>query len=156
MRLPEDREIDLGQATVAVLGMGRIGTAAYDNLRQKYGKIVVGLDFDEVRIRTHEAAGRQVIQGDANDEDFWSRGLVKNQRVNLALLAMCHESNVRAAQKISSRQDTGVIGAIVEYEDQKPALREAGVDYVFNAYSEAGAGFSEHVCQLISKQGISV
>ena len=50
-RLPEDREIDIGEATVAVLGMGRIGTAAYDNLREKYGKSVVGLDFDDVRIR---------------------------------------------------------------------------------------------------------
>ena len=63
---------------------------------------------------------------------------------------------VRAATNVSSRQDTGVIGAIGGYEDQKPALREAGVDYVFNAYSEAGAGFSEHVCQLISKQGIRI
>ncbi|NNK56945.1 MAG: hypothetical protein HKP44_06500, partial [Desulfofustis sp.] len=47
---PEDREIDLGQATAAVLGMGRIGTAAYDKLREKQGKTVVSLDFDEDRI----------------------------------------------------------------------------------------------------------
>jgi glutathione-regulated potassium-efflux system ancillary protein KefC len=155
-RLPEDREIDLGGATVAVLGMGRIGTAAYDNLRQKYGKTVVGLDFDEVRIGRHEAAGRQVIHGDANDEDFWSRGFVDGQRVNLVLLAMCHNSNVRAAKKISSRHNAGVVGAIVEYEDQIPALKKAGVTYVFNAYSEAGAGFSEHICGLVSEQGLKV
>ncbi|NNK13786.1 MAG: hypothetical protein HKP52_06080 [Desulfofustis sp.] len=49
-RPPEDREIDLGQATAAVLGMGRIGTAAYDNLREKQGKTLVSLDFDEDRI----------------------------------------------------------------------------------------------------------
>ena len=155
-RLPEDREIDLGQATAAVLGMGRIGTAAYDNLREKYGKTVIGLDFDEVRIRTHEAAGRQVIHGDANDEDFWSRGLIAGQRVNLVLLAMCHKSNVKAAQKISSLNNAGVVGAIAEYDDQKPALQEAGVDHVFNAYTEAGSGFAEHVCDLISEQGIKV
>ena len=154
-RLPEDREIDLGEATVAVLGMGRIGTAAYDNLRVKYGKTVVGLDFDEVRIRQHETAGRQVIHGDANDEDFWSRGVVEGQRVDLVLLAMCHNSNVRAARKISTRQAIGVVGAIVEFEDQIAALKEAGVSYVFNAYSEAGIAFSEHVCELVSDRGLA-
>jgi hypothetical protein len=53
-----------------------------------------------------------------------------------------HESKVRAAPKISSPQDTGLIGVIAEYEDQKPALRVAGADYVFNAYSKTAAGFS--------------
>ncbi|MBT8328909.1 MAG: hypothetical protein KJN87_04325, partial [Desulfofustis sp.] len=48
-RPPENREIDLGQATAPVLGMGRIGTAEYDNLREKHGKTAVGLDFDEDR-----------------------------------------------------------------------------------------------------------
>ena len=155
-RLPEDREIDLGEATVAVFGMGRIGTAAYDNLREKYGKSVVGLDFDEVRIRKHLAAGRQVIHGDANDYDFWSRGFIEGKSLNLVLLSMCHNSNLKAATKITSLFNGGSVGAIVEYEDQTDVLRKAGVDYVFNAYSEAGAGFSEHVCQLVSDKGIRV
>ena len=151
-RLPEDREIDIGEATVAVLGMGRIGTAAYDNLREKYGKSVVGLDFDEVRIREHEAADRQVIHGDANDNDFWSRGFVDGKSLNLILLSMCHTSNLKAAKKIISLHEGGIVGAIVEYDDQIEVLRKAGVDYVFNAYSEAGAGFSEHVCELVGVQ----
>ncbi|MGI9536078.1 MAG: cation:proton antiporter [Desulfocapsaceae bacterium] len=151
-RLPEDREIDLGEATVAVMGMGRIGTAAYDNLREKYGKSVVGLDFDEVRIREHEASGRRVIHGDANDNDFWSRGFVDSKSLNLVLLSMCHNSNVKAAKKIDSLDRARVVGAIVEYEDQIDVLKNAGVNYVFNAYSEAGAGFSEHVCDLVSGQ----
>ena len=148
-RLPEDREIDLGGATVAVFGMGRIGTAAYDSLREKYGKTVVGLDFDEERIRKHEAAGRQVIQGDANDHDFWSRGFADGQSLSLVLLTMCHNSNLKASKKFSLLYNGGTVGAIVEYEDQVEGLREAGADYVFNAYSEAGAGFSEHVCALV-------
>ena len=155
-RLPEDREIDLGGATLAVLGMGRIGTAAYDNLRSKYGKTVVGLDFDEVRIRQHEAAGRQVIHGDANDEDFWSRGVVAGQRVDLVLLAMCHSSNLKAAKQISARPGGAVVGAIVDYDDQVSELQDAGVTHVFNAYSEAGTGFSEHVCELAGGQAVKV
>ena len=43
-------------STVAALGMGRMGTAAYDNPRQKYEKTVVGLNFDEVRMGQHDAA----------------------------------------------------------------------------------------------------
>jgi hypothetical protein len=95
-----------------------------------------------------------VIHGDANDEDFWSRGLVEGQRVNLVLLAMGHNSNVKAAEKISSRRHSANVGAIAEYDDQKIVLQEAGVDFVFNAYAEAGTGFAEHVCGLISEQGI--
>jgi hypothetical protein len=82
--------------------------------------------------------------------------LVAGQRVNLVLLAMCHNSNVKAAQKISSRRHVGVVGAIAEYDDQKAALQDAGADYVFNAYAEAGTGFAEHVCGLVSERGVKV
>ena len=155
-RLPEDREIDIGDATVAVFGMGRIGTSAYDNLRKKYGKKVVGLDFDEDRVKTHQAAGREVIHGDASDDDFWRRGFADDRDIPLVLLAMCHSSNLTAAQKIKSRDSSNKVGAIVEYQDQTVPLKEAGANYVFNAYSEAGEGFSEHVCEMVEAEGIEI
>ena len=68
------------------------------------------------------------------------------------MLSMCHTSNLKAAKKIISLHEGGIVGAIVEYDDQIEVLRKAGVDYVFNAYSEAGAGFSEHVCELVGVQ----
>lgn len=155
-RLPEDREIDIGNATVAVFGMGRIGTAAYDNLRRKYDRKVVGLDFDEDRVKAHQAAGREVIHGDASDDDFWRRGFAGDRNIPLVLLTMCHSSNLTAAQKIKSRHGSNRVGAIVEYQDQAPPLKEAGADYVFNAYSEAGEGFSEHVYEMVEAEGIEI
>ncbi|WP_163339083.1 cation:proton antiporter family protein [Desulfopila sp. IMCC35008] len=155
-RLPEDREIDIGEATVAVFGVGRIGTAAYDQLRERYGKDVIGIDFDEVRVARHQARGRQVIQGDASDDDFWRRGFAGDKRFNLVLLAMGHASNIKAVKKIKILSSNEIVGAICEYDDQKPELEKAGVDYVFNAYAEAGVGFSDHVCGLIKARGIRV
>lgn len=59
-------------------------------------------------------------------------------------------------KKIGLPKDGAVVGAIVEYEDQISALKKAGITYLFNDHSEAGAGFSEHVCSLVNEQGIKV
>ena len=51
------------RATIGVFGMGRIGTMAYDFLREKYGETVVGVDFDAHRVDEHDNAGRRVVFG---------------------------------------------------------------------------------------------
>ena len=39
---PEDRPIELGDAEVIILGMGRIGQGAYFELENKYGTVILG------------------------------------------------------------------------------------------------------------------
>jgi len=65
-RLPEDDIVDIGTASVAVYDMGRIGTGAYDNLRQRYGRQVIGIDSDEKKVSYHVKKGQKVIHGDAS------------------------------------------------------------------------------------------
>jgi glutathione-regulated potassium-efflux system ancillary protein KefC len=148
-RLAGDDIIDIGTASVAVYGMGRIGTGAYNTLRQSYGRQVIGIDSDEELVLHHVQKGRKVILGDACDDDFWQRGMTAPRQINLGLLTMSQEANIAAAKKIAAVHGVTTLAAIVQYEDQIAPLKEAGVDLVLDIYAEAGAGFSDHVCRMI-------
>ena len=66
-RLDDDPLLDIGGATIAIFGMGRIGTAAYDTMHELYGGTVVGVDSDPIAVERQRAAGRHVLLGDPND-----------------------------------------------------------------------------------------
>ncbi|MCV6005661.1 NAD-binding protein, partial [Escherichia coli] len=59
-----DQLINPGHAQVLILGMGRIGTGAYDELRARYGKISLGIEIREEAAQQHRSEGRNVISGD--------------------------------------------------------------------------------------------
>ncbi len=151
-RLPGDDIVDIGTASVAVYGMGRIGTGAYDNLRQRYGRQVIGVDSDEERVLHHVHKGRKVIHGDASDYDFWQRGITAKHQITLGLLTMSHRANLDTAKRITAFPHVATLAAIAQYKDEIAPLKEAGVDLVLDIYAEAGAGFSDHVCQAIEQK----
>lgn len=153
-RIPAEAEIDPGDADVLVLGMGRVGTGAYDAMALQRGRRPVGVDADGDVVRAHQAAGRHVIQGSATDPDFWHRLQYRDGSLRLVLLAMPKVSeNVFAARHLKAEGFGGIIGAIAQFRDDEPALQEAGVDLVFNLYAEAGAGFAQHVCTGFGRPG---
>ncbi len=146
-RLPEEAEIDPGDANAMVVGMGRIGCGAYDELAHERGLRPVGVDADPDTIKRHQRQGRYVVQGSATDADFWHRLHLDDGHMRIVLLAMPRVSeNLFAAQHLAKEGFTGTIGAIAKYPDDEQALRAAGVQLVFNLYAEAGAGFAQHVC----------
>jgi predicted Kef-type K+ transport protein len=147
LRIPEEAEIDPGDANAMVVGMGRIGTGAYDTLREQRALNPVGVDADPDMVRRHVEAGRYVVQGSATDADFWHRLHLDDGHVKLVLLAMPRVSeNLFAAEHLLKEGFSGAIGAIAKYPDDEAALRAVGVHQVFNLYAEAGAGFAQHVC----------
>jgi glutathione-regulated potassium-efflux system ancillary protein KefC len=144
-------------SNVAILGMGRIGTGAYDLMRQRCGATVVGVDYDAPTVAVHREAGRDVILGDAADPDFWE--LLKAQggleRLELILLAMPkHQANLFAAEQLRKADFRGGIAAIATYDDQCAELLRAGADAAYNIFGEAGAGFAEHVFGTAQEKGI--
>lgn len=144
-----DQLINPGHAQVLILGMGRIGTGAYDELRKRYGKISLGIEVRDDAAHVHKAHGRNVIAGDATDPDFWER-ILDTANVKLVLLAMPHhQGNQIALEQLQRRNFQGQIAAIAEYPDQLDALIEDGVDAAFNIYNEAGSGFARHVCEQL-------
>jgi predicted Kef-type K+ transport protein len=150
-RLPGEALIDIGDASVVVLGMGRVGSGAYESLCQHYGKKVIGVDFDDEQVQRHAQDGKFVIQGDAGDYDFWQRGVLETGQVKLVLLTMSHPANMAAAMRINSSSHSCTLAATTRYDDEIQELKDVGVNLVFNVFAEAGTGFSDHVCSIYDK-----
>lgn len=146
-RLPEDESADSGDAKIAILGMGGVGTSAYDEMRRLYGNIVVGVDFNTERVETHQKKGRRVIYGDAGDSDFWKRIEPSKSIVNLVMLTLPDtRTSIFSIQQMREKGFTGQITASVRYEDEIHLLKDNGIDAVYSLYEEAGVGFANHVC----------
>ncbi len=145
-RLQIDAEIDLPPTDLVIFGMGRVGTAIYDALAANSEASLVGVDTDRSKVARHVAAGRNVIQGDGTNADFWSRvhGLVSG--LEWVVLAMpSHRANLSAASRLRERHYRGRIAATMRYPDEGPALEELGVEFAFDLHTEAGLGFAEHL-----------
>ncbi|MGD9018631.1 MAG: cation:proton antiporter [Desulfuromonadales bacterium] len=149
-RHPDDQPIDPSGATIGVLGMGRIGTMAYDFLREKYGETVIGVDFDNQTVSEHADAGRRVVFGDPTDPDFWARVIRPETEARMVLLTMSqHQANLAAVRHLVDVGFPGRITAIAQFDDQVEELREAGAHAAFNFYNEAGLGFAEHALEVL-------
>ena len=144
-RLPEDQPLDTNSATIAIFGMGRVGTGAYDKMCELHGDTVVGVDFDAERVRRHRQEGRNVTRGAPTDPDFWEQ-VNKDHSIDLAMLALPNlTANLDALEQLRETGFAGRIAATARYPDEELPLRTAGATAVFNIYTEAGGGFASHV-----------
>ncbi|MBR9729578.1 cation:proton antiporter [Shewanella intestini] len=142
---PEDRPINMGTPRFLILGMGRIGCGAYDELNSKYDAEILGIEHKQDLVDFHLNEGRNVVQGDASDTDFWEK-LERAPGLEMVLLAMPHHvGNLFAVEQLKRLKYKGRISAIVKFNEDAEALKEAGVDAVYNVYQAAGAGFVDHV-----------
>jgi len=149
-RLPEDQFSQPVGATILVVGMGRVGTGAYDALCENPQQKIYGLDVDRGQVASHRSEGRNVITADAEDPDFWT--YVHLDTVNLIMLTMPRYPDImEAIKQIHQAGYKGKTAGIALYEDEKESLLEAGVDVVFNFYANAGAGLAEHSIHLINQ-----
>lgn len=138
-----DQPITVDQVDAVILGMGRLGTGAYQRLSTEHGLRVLGVDNNPQKLADHCAAGRHVIEGDAVDSDFWDKLLLSPQ-LKLVLLAMpSHAGNVFALTRLKHRAFGGRIAAIVQYQDEIEPLKALGADAVFHIYEEAGTAFAD-------------
>lgn len=143
-RHAEEQVIQLGDARIAVLGMGRVGQGAYADLLRHCGDVVIGVEVDGAKVAAARANGFRIIQADVTDPAFWHR--LERGRVELVLLTMpAHDSNMFAYRLLRASQYEGKVAAIARFPDEVEALEAAGVDVAFNMYAEAGTGFSSHV-----------
>lgn len=144
-RLPDDTLLDTLGATIAVFGMGRVGSGAYDKMRKHHGEKVIGIDFDIDHVKHHLHKKRNVLHGDPSDADFWEK-VEQDHSIELVMLALPNlQANLDAIEQLQRISFSGRVAAIARFADEVPLLKEAGATAVFNIYSEAGAGFAEHV-----------
>ncbi|MCZ4520371.1 cation:proton antiporter [Rhodococcus ruber] len=142
---PEERSGDAGDAEVVVIGMGRVGFAAYQRLTEHYRLSVVGVDYDGPRIRRLAEQGLRVLEGDATDLDFWNQ-LRHSESVRIAVLAMPrHGANVTALACLRESGFSGTVAAVARYDDEVQWAKEHGVDIAFNVYAGAGLELADQV-----------
>ncbi|MGV9712576.1 cation:proton antiporter domain-containing protein [Gordonia sp. NPDC003424] len=142
---PEERPGDAGDAEVVVIGMGRVGFAAYRRLTDHYRLRVVGVDYDGPRIDRLKKEGLRVIEGDATDLDFWHQ-LRRSDSVRFAVLAMPrHGANVTALECLRESGFSGQVASVARYNDEVDWAKDHGVDIAFNVYAGAGLELADQV-----------
>ncbi len=144
-RLEDDTLLDTHGSTIAIFGMGRVGTGAYDKMRERHGDTVVGIDFDSYRVNKHQLKGRKVLHGDPSDADFWEK-IAQDHSIKLVMLALPNlQANLDALEQLQRISFPGFIAATARFPDEVQLLKKSGATAVFNIYTEAGAGFANHV-----------
>ncbi len=150
---PDDALIDPRGARIMVFGMGRVGAGAYDELVERRGQMVMGVDRQEVKVSANTADGRTVIRGDALDTEFWAR-LCLDPGIDLIVLAMSdHAANLEAVRRVQEFLPNARIAATASYADDVVELEAAGVDVARNLYGEAGQGLADDACDLLDIEG---
>ncbi len=150
-RLPQDIIEQPRHAEILVIGLGRVGTGAYRALAHELGEKVWGMDADRQRILKQQEEGWNVFCGDGEDADLWES--IDISAIKLVLLALPSiEDSVNISDQLQNTSYHGQVAAIARYEDEREALLEAGIDKVFNFYTEAGSGFAEESLRMIDPE----
>lgn len=151
-RHADDLPVLQGSERIAIFGMGRVGLAAFGILEHRFPGRVIGFDRDPAAVEAHHEAERNVLLADATDSDFWERVCVRDD-LDLVVLAMPnHRANVQTLATLQRHHFHGVVVATGLFQDQVKELRSLGADTAFNLYSEAGAGFANHVFNVFNQQ----
>lgn len=147
--IPKDEIIDTGNATILVMGMGRVGLGVYDKLVKERPGQVIGIELNETYAGEIAQRGYNVKVADATDTDFWNMVRLSSPIEEIIVLAMPkHQNNIDAAKSIfASGLDCKVI-AIAKYEKEVQELNEMGVAS-FNLYREAGEGLAREASDII-------
>lgn len=142
-RLEWEKNIRLGELDMLVFGMGRIGSAVFDEVSRDHPDRVKGVDISPAVVERQNEAGRQVILGDGTSPDFWTRLEGGASQIQWITLAMpIHQANMMVLERLQEAGYQGRISAIAHFPDEEEELQAQGVDFVFNIYAEAGIGFA--------------
>jgi hypothetical protein len=133
---PDDQPHSLGQASFLVVGMGQVGTAAYERIAAQ-GERPLGLDSDPGQIAKQLEAGRRVIFGDAQDPELWA-GLDLKGLEAVVLTVPNTRAKIRATQALRQHGFLGTISALIRQEEPENDLLEVGVSSVCLPLTQAG------------------
>lgn len=146
--LPDTRDV-----RVLVLGMGNIGTGAYESIARHYGPQVMGVDDNDRKLAGHRAMNRRVAAADASDPDFWHR--VALDKVELIMLALTnHQENMLVARLLERMGYKNKIAAVVRFQEEAADLEDMGIE-AFNLYAQAGEGFASMAARGLLEKNAS-
>lgn len=150
-RLPEEIIGSLGGATVAIMGMGRVGRGAFDTLREAGYEKIVGIEENYALTQDRNENGWPCVHGDASDRDFWERTGLANCELILVSLSN-HSENVRVAQLARELNYHNTLAISIRFPDEREELEKLGCQ-TFYRYQYVGRDFAENTLEnLISKK----
>lgn len=140
---PDQQPISLGDAEVLIFGMGRTGTAAYEQLKSRVPGLIA-LDSDPGKVERHRQEGRHVLFADAEDQVFWQGLDMAN--IKAVILSMSDlEAKMISVRQLRQRGFDGFIASHTLYQDEADKINAAGADETYLTMSEAGVGLAEHL-----------
>lgn len=146
-RHPDDEPITLGSAEILIVGMGRVGSGAYDYLRQQ-DESIVGVDNDPAKLERNRREGRRVAYADAEDPSFWQ--LLNIDRLRAIMLAIPDlQAKLSASRELRRRGFSGLLSATHLYPEEHDPIIAAGCNVTYNYYTEAGVGFARHTWETL-------
>jgi predicted Kef-type K+ transport protein len=149
---PDDEPITLGSAEILIIGMGRLGTGAYDYLHEK-GELVVGADSDPGKLERHRHEGRRVVYADSEDVSFWQR--LNIERLKAVMLAT-PDLNAKkiAGRELRRRGFSGLLTATHMWPEEEAPILEAGFNASYNYFTEAGVGFARDIVESLGAEDL--
>ncbi len=142
-RLVTERPADIDDASVMVLGMGRVGSGVYEYLKPRFEGKLIGVEESASKTDFLCQSGFNVIRADGNDGDFWRH--LSLEKVDLIMVSLTnHAENKAVLELIRATKYQGKIAVVARFPDELEELRSMGC-IAFNLYAEAGHGFAEHV-----------
>jgi predicted Kef-type K+ transport protein len=147
---PDEQPVGLGRAQVLIMGMGRVGSGAYDHFSER-GLRVAALDSDPAKVEQHLKRGRRVLYADAEDPSLWQQLDIEDIRA--VVLAMPDfEAKRIATGQLRTRGYKGLVVATSNFPQEAAALREAGADHTADSFYEVGAGLAGHIVESFESQ----
>mgnify|MGYP006429396019 CR=1 FL=1 len=142
---PDAQPQTLGHAQYLVVGMERIGTAAYDYLTARL-KCTAGMDDDPRRIAHHRGEGRRVLYADARSRSLWEEmDFGRLETVILTLTSQAAKLDVIRALRAAGFE--GSISALTADPSDRQALMDAGANAVYISIDQAGQALAAYSLQ---------
>jgi len=152
-RLPEEKLPDLGDAEIIILGMGRVGWGAYQQLRATFGNNLIGVEVNYAKAQQLSANGVPCIHGDGMDRDFWQRVAMHKRKLILVSLNSFRE-NMAVVRLARQLKFANILAVTCRYPDELKQLEAEGC-IPFYLYQDVGNSFAEHVMEQWRQKGLS-
>jgi len=145
--IAEEQIEQLGDANIVVLGMGRVGRGVYTRLIEEGYSKIIGIEVDSTCVGDLRNQGYNCVHGDASDRDFWERtALAERDLIFVSLSNHRENKSVVNFARLQGYKNTLAVSS--DYEDERAELEALGC-VSFNLYAGVGAGFAEHVLNVL-------
>lgn len=146
-RLPEEIIGSLGNATIAIMGMGRVGRGAFDALRDAGHQNVVGIEEKYAIALELSEHGWPCVHGDASDRDFWEHTRLVDIELIMVSLSN-HRENLRVAKLAKELNFQNTLAVSARFPDEAAELEALGC-ITFYLYQDVGRDFASHALKTL-------